>query len=166
MLRELGRELLCGMAAGAAGTTVLNGVTYLDMAARGRPASTTPEETVRRIEETAEFSLDRQGSESEQAGNRRAGLGALLGIAAGVGTGAVYGLLRPRLPRVPLALMGLAAGAGANAGTVVPMTALGVTDPRAWPGSSWAMDIVPHLAYGLATAAVFDSIYRPRRPTE
>lgn len=156
---DLGRRLLYGMAAGAAGTTVLNVVTYLDMAVRGRPASTTPEETVRRLEETAGFSLDHQGPESDPADNRRAGLGALLGIASGVAVGAAYGLLRPCLSGVPLTLMGLTAGAGANTGTVAPMTALGVTDPRDWPGTSWAMDILPHLAYGLATAAIFDRMY-------
>lgn len=153
------------MAAGAAGTTVLNAVTYLDMAARGRPASRTPEQTVRRIEDTVHVPLDRDGPDTERAGNRRAGLGALLGIASGVAAGALYGLLRPRLPRAPLALMALVAGVGANAGTVAPMTALGVTDPRAWPGGSWVMDIVPHVSYGLATAAVYDAISR-REPAD
>lgn len=152
------RELLHGIAAGAAGTTVLNGVTYLDMAVRGRPASTTPEQTVRQAEQLAGVSLAPQESDSDVAGNRRSGWGALLGIAAGVGMGAAYGLMRPRLRRVPLMLMGLAAGVGANAGTVAPMTALGVTDPRKWPASSWVMDIVPHVAYGLATAVTFDSL--------
>jgi hypothetical protein len=35
--------LLSGAAAGAAGTTALNVITYLDIALRGRPTSTTPE---------------------------------------------------------------------------------------------------------------------------
>ena len=38
---------LLGAAAGAAGTTALNFLTYVDMAVRGRPASSTPEKTVR-----------------------------------------------------------------------------------------------------------------------
>lgn len=38
--------LLRGAAAGAAGATVLNAVTYLDMAVRGRPSSSTPEQLV------------------------------------------------------------------------------------------------------------------------
>ena len=38
--------LLAGAAAGAAGTTTLNVITYLDIAVRGRPTSTTPERTV------------------------------------------------------------------------------------------------------------------------
>jgi len=37
-----------GLLAGAAGTTALTAVTYLDLALRGRPASTLPEETSRR----------------------------------------------------------------------------------------------------------------------
>ena len=45
------RALAIGAAAGAAGTTALNAVTYLDMALRGRPTSDTPEQTVRRLSE-------------------------------------------------------------------------------------------------------------------
>jgi hypothetical protein len=36
------------------------------------------------------------------------------------------------------------------------MTALGVTDPRTWPVSSWVTDIVPHLAYTAVTLAALD----------
>lgn len=38
------------------------------------------------------------------------------------------------------------------------MRVLGVTDPRTWPASPWVADIVPHLAYGAATAAVLDRL--------
>jgi hypothetical protein len=156
------RAAVYGMAAGAAGTTALNVVTYLDMTLRGRPASTTPQEVVRRVEEAADVSLDRIGSGGEPADNRRDALGALLGIVTGVGVGAAYGLLRPWLPRPPWLFAGLAVGAGANVGTVAPMAALGVSDPRDWTGSSWAADIVPHLADGVATVAVFEAIYGRR----
>ncbi len=156
------RELLAGIAAGAAGTTALNAVTYLDMVARARPPSSTPEQTVRRAEELTDLTLSEQGPDSEPAKNRRSGLGALLGILAGLGTGAVYGLLRPRLGGMPLALLGAGAGLAANVGTTGPMALLGITDPRNWPASSWISDLVPHLAYGLTTAAVFDEIYRHR----
>jgi hypothetical protein len=37
-----------------------------------------------------------------------------------------------------------------------PMTLLGVADPRTWPLSSWAADVVPHLAYGAVTASVLE----------
>ncbi|CAM03585.1 hypothetical protein A8924_4703 [Saccharopolyspora erythraea NRRL 2338] len=152
------RRFLHGLAAGAAGTTALNAVTYLDMALRGRPASTTPEETVHRLEDIAHRPLAPEGSGTEAAGNRRAGIGALLGIAAGLGSGLACAAARSALPRAPLPAMGLIAGAAANIGSVGPMTALGVTDPREWPPSSWASDIIPHLVFGAVTATVYDML--------
>jgi drug/metabolite transporter (DMT)-like permease len=154
------RDVIDGIAAGAAGTTVLNAVTYLDMVVRARPTSSTPEQTVRKAEELAHLQLAEEGPDSDTAENRRSGLGALLGIGAGLATGAAYGLVRPRLGRVPLALLGVGAGLAANVGTTGPMAALGITDPRDWPASSWLSDLLPHLAYGLATAAVFDRMRR------
>jgi hypothetical protein len=154
------RNLLAGIAAGAAGTTALNAVTYLDMAARARPASSTPDATVRKAQELTGIDL---GESTEDVENRRSALGALLGIASGLATGALYGLLRPRLRQVPLGVLGIGAGLAANVGTTGPMAALGVTDPRTWPADSWVSDLVPHLAYGLATAAVFESFRRPGR---
>jgi hypothetical protein len=47
-VNRLVRSALLGSAAGAAGTTTPNAVTYLDTAVRGRPASSTPEDTVER----------------------------------------------------------------------------------------------------------------------
>jgi hypothetical protein len=67
-------HLLRGATAGAAGTTVLNTVTYLDMALRARPTSTTPETTVRRIEEVTGTRLSGAGNDSEEAANRRSGI--------------------------------------------------------------------------------------------
>lgn len=154
------RDLLAGMAAGAAGTTALNAVTYLDMVARARPASSTPEQTVRRAEELTGVRLGTD-PDGEPAENRRAGLGALLGIGAGLGTGAIYGLLRPRMRRAPRMLLALGVGLAANVGTTGPMAALGITDPRSWSADSWVSDLVPHLAYGGITAAVFEALGRP-----
>lgn len=154
------RNLLAGIAAGAAGTTALNAVTYLDMATRARPASTTPDDTVRKVQQLTGIGL---GASEEDAANRRSALGALLGIASGLATGAVYGLLRPRLRRVPLGVLGVGAGLTANVGTTGPMAALGVTDPRSWPAASWASDLIPHLAYGLATAATYEAFRRTGR---
>jgi hypothetical protein len=85
------RNLLAGIAAGAAGTTALNAVTYLDMAARARPASSTPDDTVRKAQELTGVAL---GGSEEEAANRRSALGALLGIASGLATGAVYDTFR------------------------------------------------------------------------
>jgi hypothetical protein len=154
------RDLVAGMAAGAAGTTALNAVTYIDMALRARPASTTPEDTVERVEDRTDTPVSAEGSDSQAAANRRAGLGALLGIAAGLGVGALYGVVRPLLGRAPLPVLGAAAGLAANVGTAAPMAALGVTDPRTWSASSWLSDLVPHLAYGLVTASVWERMRR------
>jgi hypothetical protein len=159
----MNRSLLAGLAAGAAGTAALDLVTYLDMVVRARPASSTPESTVRRTEELTGVALAPQGPDSEEAGNRRSGLGALIGIVAGLGAGAAYGLVSGRLDGLPLAMRGAGVGLAANVGTTGPMAALGVTDPRSWPVSSWVSDLVPHLAYGLVTAAVFDMISAPHR---
>jgi hypothetical protein len=154
-------RLLNGIAAGAVGTTALNAVSYLDMVVRARPASSTPSDTVRKFEELIGISLSKDGPDSPSATNRREALGALLGIAAGIGTGAVYGLLRPYV-RLPLALLGVGVGVVANVGTTGPMVAMGITDPRTWGTAGWISDLVPHLAYGLATAAAFEEMYDVR----
>ena len=153
-LRPLHLALL-GAAAGAAGTTALNAVTYVDMAVRGRPSSSTPEKTVEALSEKTHIPVPGQG-DAEQ--NRIAGLGPLTGLLAGVGTGALLGLARAAGWRPGLAAGTAAATLGALVGTNGPMTVLGVTDPRTWPASSWVVDIVPHLAYGAVTAAVLDRL--------
>lgn len=147
-------HLLRGALAGAAGTTALNAATYLDMALRARPASTSPERTVQEVERRTR---PLPGADESRAGNRRSGLGALLGIGAGVGVGSVYGWVRTSAPRVPLPLLAAGAGLAANAGSTAPMVALDVTDPRQWTAESWLMDLVPHLAYGAVTAATFEA---------
>lgn len=152
-------RLLRGMAAGAAGTTALNTVTYLDMVVRARPASSTPEKTVERTEALTGLSLSADGRESDAEQNRRSGVGALLGIVTGLATGAVYGLVRPHLGgRVAFPLLAAGAGLAANIGSVAPMTALGVDDPRSWSASSWLSDLLPHMAYGAVTAAVYERL--------
>lgn len=158
-------DVVRGLVAGAAGTTALNAVAYLDMTLRGRPASSTPEETIRAIEDMTDLSLSASGPDSEAARNRRSGLAALLGIATGLAMGAGYGALRPHLGKdVPWPVLAAAAGLGAMVGTNVPMAALGVSDPRTWSASSWLADLVPHLAYGAVTASVFEALTpTPRR---
>ncbi|MFY9932286.1 MAG: hypothetical protein WAK82_30190 [Streptosporangiaceae bacterium] len=79
------------MAAGAAGTTALNAVTYADMAWRGRPSSSAPSELVEKAAERAGASIPGEGDERE---NRDSGLGALASIVTGVGVGAAYGAVR------------------------------------------------------------------------
>jgi hypothetical protein len=154
------RRLLQGAAAGAAGTAALNATTYLDMAVRGRGASSTPEQTVEAMADRAGLSLP--GSEQTR-GNRLTGLGALSGAATGVAVGAALGALRaagfrPR-PRVGWLAAGLAAMAAAN----LPMVRLGVTDPRRWSARDWLSDLVPHLAYGAVTYPTLVALDREDR---
>ncbi|WP_300008632.1 hypothetical protein [Pseudonocardia sp.] len=153
-------RLLAGIAAGAAGTTALNAVTFADMVVRARPSSTTPEDTVHVAEDATGVSLAADGPDSAAAGNRRSGLGALMGIAAGLATGAVYGLARPGLGGLPAVARGALVGVAANVATTGPMAATGVTDVREWTPDSWVSDLLPHLAYGLVTVAVADALGR------
>jgi hypothetical protein len=152
------KPLLWGIAAGAVGTIALDVVSYLDMVVRARPASSTPAEVAGALAERAGVELAADGNDSEAAANRRSGLGALLGYGVGLGVGGAYGLLRSRLPgrrpRAAAAALGLAAMAASD----LPATALGVTDPRAWGAAGWVSDLLPHLAYGLATATVYEAL--------
>jgi hypothetical protein len=151
MARTTVTDLLRGAAAGAAGTTALNVVTYADMALRGRAASSTPPDTVQSL-------LDRTGLElpgaDEKRGNRLEALGALSGLAAGVGTGVLLGGLRAMGWRpASRGTFALTSGVVLVAGNG-PMTALGITDPRTWDANAWATDLVPHLAYAAVATYV------------
>lgn len=154
------RGLLLGAAAGAAGTTALNTVTYLDMAVRGRPASSSPEQAVEKLAQKAGTEVPGEGETKE---NRTSGLGPLLGVAAGVGVGAALGAARSLGLRLTGPVGTVVATTLAMAGSSGPMVALGMTDPRSWPASSWAEDAVPHLAYGAVTHATLRALM-PRRP--
>jgi uncharacterized membrane protein len=142
--------VLWGAAAGAAGTTALNAVTYLDMAVRGRSASQAPAEVVRRLAGRAGTALP--GGRAQRA-NRAEALGALSGSAVGVGVGAVAGLLRRAGLRLPTAVGGPLLGTVAMAASDVPLAALGISDPRSWSRLDWISDVVPHLVYGVTTHA-------------
>ncbi len=149
------RALAAGMAAGAAGTTALNAVTYLDMVVRGRPASNTPQRTVQTLADRAGVQIP--GDETTRK-NRLAGLGPLSGMAPGVGAGAVLAMARRLGFRPNPVAGGILTGAAAMAGTDGSMTALGVTQPGRWSATDWVSDAVPHLVYGLVTAAVVRAI--------
>lgn len=148
-------SILKGAAAGAAGTTALNASTYLDMTVRARPTSSTPEDTVEQLAEVTHLRIPGQG---EARDNRVAGLGPLSGITTGVGVGALLGLTRALHWRPPLVVGAAAATLLALVGANGPMTALGITDPRTWSLESWITDVVPHLAYGIVTAATLDGL--------
>ncbi|MEU3187889.1 hypothetical protein ABZ707_27355 [Streptomyces sp. NPDC006923] len=145
-----------------AGTTALDMTSYLDMALRGRPASSTPEVTVERLSEKSGIPVPGSG---ETRQNRIAGLGPLTGLAAGVTMGALMGLARSAGWRPGFLADGAVATIGALIGTNGPMTVLGVTDPRTWTAKDWVADVVPHLAYAVLTVAVLDGLDRPgQRP--
>jgi hypothetical protein len=141
------------LVAGATGTTALNAVTYLDMALRARPASSTPEQSVQKLAEVAHVGL----GEGEKAENRKSGIGPLLGYATGIGVAMAYSLLLRRLGRrPPWPVSAVALGALAMVGANAPMVVTGVTNPRRWSAADWAADVVPHLAYGAAAAVAYD----------
>jgi hypothetical protein len=148
-------KLSAGLAAGAVGTTLLNAVTYLDMAVRGRPTSSVPDDDVDRMAERAGISL---GDDPDKASARRTAIGALLGYMAGASIGAVYGLARPLAPDVPPRIAAVLVGLGAMAATDAASIAMGTTDPRAWSAADWASDVVPHLAFGWGVAVTYDAL--------
>jgi hypothetical protein len=155
--------LLRGAVAGAAGTTALNAVTYLDMALRARPASSTPEQAVDEIARRSGHPVPGDGKERER---RLAGMGPLAGIATGVGVGIAAGLLRPLLFRLPATAGAIAVGGAAMAASDAPLTALGLTDPKSWSGTQWLADVLPHLTYGAITVGVLRRWGPPRGSVE
>lgn len=87
--------------------------------------------------------------------NRLAGLGPLIGLAAGVVVGGALGVVGTFGSRPNLVLASLVAGAGAMVGTDAPKTALGVTDLSTWAAKDWLSDAVPHLVYGVVPPQLF-----------
>ena len=124
--------ILRGAAAGAAGTTALNAVTFLDMAVRGRAESETPKKTVEALADRAHVSVPGRGEELE---NRIASLGSLSGTVTGVAVGVAYGLARHLGVRPPLWAGALMATAAALAGSLSetrctnPLTAASRAEP-------------------------------------
>jgi hypothetical protein len=144
------RGLLLGAAAGAAGTTALNAATYLDMVLRARPASSTPEKSVEKLAEAVGVTIP---GDEEQRSNRVAGLGPMLGIATGVGVGALVGVSRAAGIRTGGVVGTLLTTAVVLVASNAPMTVLKVSDPRTWSLTDWVSDVLPHLAYGVVTHA-------------
>jgi hypothetical protein len=144
------QAIVRGLLAGAAGTAALDAVTYLDMAVRGRPASTTPQRSVQRLADAAHVPL----GTGDSAGNRRTGLGSLLGYLTGAGVAAGYSAVVGR--RLPPAVSAVMLAAGAMVGSDAPLTALRVTNPRDWSVADWLSDLAPHLAYGAVAAVALD----------
>jgi hypothetical protein len=153
------RRLLQGAAAGAAGTTALNALTYLDMTLRGRPPSSTPERTVETMSGAVGVGIP---GDDQTRPNRVQGLGALMGLATGVLVGAALGAADEAsggvLHRLPASVLGAGVATSALVGANGPMALMGISDPRTWSASDWASDLVPHLGYGLVTALTYSAI--------
>jgi hypothetical protein len=148
---------LRGAAAGAAGTTALNAVTYLDMAGRGRGTSSTPEQTVEALAERVHLTIP---GDEEKRQNRVQGLGPLTGLAAGIGIGVLAGLARAAGLRTTAPVGTVLTTIGVLIGSNGPMTVLGITDPRTWSTTDWVSDVVPHLAYGVVVKTTMDALDR------
>lgn len=153
---SLVRHVCIGVIAGAVGTVALDVASYGDVAVRGRAPSDVPATMVKNLAEAA--GLGALASDDGTTANRRAGIGALLGYGNGIAVGAMYGLVRPALRRVPAVAMAVAAGAAAMALSDAAIATSGASDPKTWSVADWAADAVPHLAYGLALALSFDAL--------
>ncbi|MFC4017472.1 hypothetical protein ACFOW4_05870 [Micromonospora sp. GCM10011542] len=149
-------DLADGAIAGAVGSAALNMVSYLDIALRGRPVSSTPELTAGRLANIAHLDL---GPE-DRAANRRSGLGPVLGYGLGVSAGIAFALYANGR-RQPLPLATGLLGAGVMTISDSTFAALRISDPRTWRRSDWLSDIVPHLAFGMAAAATWNRLRRP-----
>jgi hypothetical protein len=145
---------LRGAVAGAAGTTALNAVTYLDMTVRGRAGSSTPEDTVEKLAQKVHVAIP--GNEAKRQ-NRLEGLGPLVGLVTGVGMGVLTGLARAAGLRSGPFVGTVLTTAGVLVAANGPMTVLGVTDPRTWSATDWLSDVVPHLAYGVVVRTTLDA---------
>ncbi len=167
----MANRIVAGAIAGAAGVVALNAVGYLDMFVRGRPASDMPARVAGKLADEMGVPLDFDADAGDETApedddedeiadapaNRREALGALLGMANGIGIGLAYGILRLILPRPPAWLAGAAIGAAAMAASDYPATRLGLTEPRDWSAVDWASDVLPHMAFGVVTALTFEA---------
>jgi hypothetical protein len=167
----MANRIVAGAVAGAAGVVALKAVGYLDMLVRGRPASDMPARVAGKLADEMglplEFDADAETDDDDDdddadeaagaADNRREALGALLGMANGIGIGVAYGICRLIMPRPPAWLAGAALGAAAMAASDYPATRLGLTEPRDWSAVDWASDVLPHMAFGVVTALAFEA---------
>ena len=172
----MANRIVAGLVAGAAGTLALNVTSYLDMLVRGRSASTLPGDVAGRLADEIGLPLDFDIDSDDDAqadqdddddddpdmptkvANRQEALGALLGYSNGLGIGLAYAIIRLALPRPPTWLAGAALGTLAMASSDIPATRLGLTDPQSWSSADWTADVVPHMAFGLVTAATFEAV--------
>jgi uncharacterized membrane protein len=156
-MSSLIRGLLRGATAGAAGTTALNVASGIDAAVRARPASSAPQDLVAEVAGRAGIVVP---GNRKQRRHRIEALGPLAGAVTGLAVGAVAGGLRAAGLRVPTVLGGPLLAAAAMLATDGPLALTKVSDPRTWSGADWRADVLPHLAYGVATHRTLVSLSR------
>jgi hypothetical protein len=88
-----------------------------------------------------------------------------MGAVTGLGVGALAGVSRRFLLRLPAPAAIMAIGGTAMALTDGPLVWLGLTEPRKWSRVDWLSDVVPHLAYGAATYATLKATEATREAT-
>src|SRR6185437_8870217 len=108
-----------GLAAGAAGVTTLNAITYLDVSLRARPSSDSPSQAVEQLAAKAGGEIPGKGDDRD---NRLAGLGPLTGILVGTAIGVTAAFARPVLAKIPAPLAAATLGALAMAGSDGPLS--------------------------------------------
>lgn len=158
------RSVLYGAMAGAAGTAALNATTYADMAMRGRAPSELPKKMVKEFANRSGVTRFDKPEEqlSDEQKHRESALGALIGYVDGVGSGALFGLIRPAMKDVSWFWAGLALGAFTGLLSEGIATAMGQTDPRKWGIAGWVADAVPRAVYGWTAAITYDELARDR----
>lgn len=105
-----------------------------------------------------QIGINTSDTPSEMVKNRESGIGALMGYSDGLLAGTLYGMPRPTMHNLPKPIAGIGLGLAVMVLTDAPMTAMQLTDPRQWGMSGWLSDLIPHLAYGMATAWVVDAM--------
>lgn len=144
-----------GLAAGAAGVTTLNLITYLDMVIRGRPSSSVPEKLVDEL--AAESGVTIPGDDDSRSA-RRTALGALSGMASGASIGVLVSVARRYGTQLPMPLEAVAGGALAMTFSDGPAARLDITDPWSWTPAQWMSDIVPHLGFGITVSTLLTGL--------
>ena len=157
-MKTILKTMLVGIVAGGFGTLLLNVVSYLDMLVQGRPASQAPGELAGRLAEKAHIEQIATDNQAPEAQARRSATGALLGYSTGVGLAMGYSGLQLLGVRANPLVSGIGLGIAAMASSDVPLTLAGVSNPKQWSPRSWVSDIVPHVAYGIATAGAFEML--------
>lgn len=152
--------ITAGLLAGAAGSTALNAVTYLDQAATGDAPTASPAGTS--VTEAARQTTDAAGKQADSA--RARALGPLGGLGIGVGVGAVAGAIRGANATPHPVVAAIVTGAAAMAvGDGAAVASGGARRDWASP-ANLARDLVAHLAYGAVTGYALHRMLDPHTP--